>query len=85
LYISRFWYTNWVNPKEAIITGMTRDGTFRIRGGRLAGPVQNTRFQCRLLDLLQTCEAVGSDGRLQGIVAPSMLVGSFNIASATLF
>ena len=85
LYISRFWYTNWVNPKEAIITGMTRDGTFRIRGGKLAEPVNNARFQCQLLQLLQTCEAVGSDGDLSGIVAPSMLVGEFDVASATLF
>lgn len=85
LYVSRFWYTNWVNPKEAIITGMTRDGTFRIRGGKLAEPVQNARFNLNLLTMLRSCEAVGADGRLPDIVAPSMLCGPLTIASATLF
>ncbi len=59
LYISRFWYTNWVNPKAALITGMTRDGTFRIRGGKLAEPVQNARFNLSLLTMLGRCEASG--------------------------
>jgi len=85
LYISRFWYTNWVNPREAIITGMTRDGTFRIRGGKLAEPVQNARFNLNLLTMLRSCEAVGAECRIGECVAPSMLCGPLTIASATLF
>src|SRR5262249_15037825 len=28
LYITRFWYTRTVHPRDAVVTGMTRDGTF---------------------------------------------------------
>jgi predicted Zn-dependent protease len=44
LYVTRFWYTRWVHPLRTIVTGMTRDGTFLIEGGELAGPVRNLRF-----------------------------------------
>jgi len=34
------------------VTGMTRDGTFRIRGGRLADPLVNLRFTVSVPQLL---------------------------------
>jgi predicted Zn-dependent protease len=44
LYITRFHYTNVVNPKEGILTGMTKDGTFLVQNGKIAGPVSNLRY-----------------------------------------
>ena len=44
LLVTRFHYTNPVHPKLAIVTGMTRDGTFLVEGGRIVGPVRNLRF-----------------------------------------
>jgi PmbA protein len=44
LYITRFHYTNIVNPKEGILTGMTKDGTFLIQNGKCVGPVSNLRY-----------------------------------------
>jgi PmbA protein len=44
LYVTRFHYTNVVNPKEGILTGMTKDGTFLIQDGKMTGPVSNLRF-----------------------------------------
>ncbi len=38
LLVTRFHYTNPVHPKLAIITGMTRDGTFLIENGEIVGP-----------------------------------------------
>ncbi len=37
LLVTRFHYTNPVHPKLAIVTGMTRDGTFLVEGGRIVG------------------------------------------------
>jgi PmbA protein len=34
IYITRLHYLSVVNPREGVITGMTRDGTFQIRDGR---------------------------------------------------
>ncbi|MDR1704124.1 MAG: TldD/PmbA family protein [Clostridiales bacterium] len=44
LLITRFNYTNTVNPKTLQITGLTRDGTFMIKDGKIAYPVANMRF-----------------------------------------
>ena len=60
LYVTRFWYTRAVNPKQTRVTGMTRDGTFRIEDGRLGPPVRNLRFNESILDALASCDGVGS-------------------------
>jgi predicted Zn-dependent protease len=43
VYVSRFHYVNVEDPMKAVLTGMTRDGTFMIEDGRLARPVRNLR------------------------------------------
>jgi len=52
IYISRLHYLSIVNPRDGVITGMTRDGTFRIRGGRIADPLVNLRFTVSMPELL---------------------------------
>jgi predicted Zn-dependent protease len=52
IYVSRLHYLSVVNPREGVITGMTRDGTFRIRGGRIADPLVNLRFTVAMPELL---------------------------------
>jgi PmbA protein len=52
IYVTRFHYLSIVNPREGVITGMTRDGTFRIRGGRVADPLVNLRFTVAVPELL---------------------------------
>ena len=44
LYVTRLHYLGVVDPREGILTGMTRDGTFLIEGGRVARPLVNLRF-----------------------------------------
>ena len=58
LLVTRFHYTNPVHQKKVIITGMTRDGTFLVEGGRIVGPVRNLRFTESYLDVLAGVEAV---------------------------
>jgi PmbA protein len=52
IYVTRLHYLSIVDPREGIVTGMTRDGTFRIRGGRLADPLVNLRFTVSVPQLL---------------------------------
>ncbi|MFH1624752.1 MAG: metallopeptidase TldD-related protein, partial [Pseudomonadota bacterium] len=44
IYISRFHYNNTVNRKEALLTGMTRDGTFLVEDGEIKYPVVDLRY-----------------------------------------
>ena len=64
LLVTRFHYSNVVNPMESSITGMTRDGTFLIEGGDIVGPVRNLRFTQSILGALSSVSMVGRDGHL---------------------
>ncbi len=88
LLVTRFHYTNPVHPKRLVITGMTRDGTFLVEGGRIVGPVRNLRFTMSYLDALANVEAVSRERRtLRGLlgacVVPSLRVSSFTFTGAT--
>ena len=52
IYITRLHYLSIVDPREGIVTGMTRDGTFRIRGGKIADPLVNLRFTVAVPEVL---------------------------------
>jgi PmbA protein len=52
IYITRLHYLGVVHPREGVVTGMTRDGTFRIRDGKVAEPLLNLRFTVAVPDLL---------------------------------
>jgi predicted Zn-dependent protease len=90
LYVTRFWYTRTVHPREAVITGMTRDGTFLIEGGELTTPVRNLRFTQSYVEALEGTEAVGREARLlwtdPGILsAPALKLRAFNFTGTTEF
>jgi PmbA protein len=64
LLVTRFHYANVVHPKEAVITGMTRDGTWLIEDGEIRQPVRNFRFTQSVIDALRDVQAVGRDTEL---------------------
>ena len=64
LLVTRFHYSNVVHPKEAVITGMTRDGTWLIQDGEVQGPVKNFRFTQSIIDALRDVDLVGKDTEL---------------------
>ncbi len=88
LYVTRFHYTNPVHPKLAVITGMTRDGTFLVEDGEIVGPVRNLRFTMSYLDALAAVEAVGSErrllkGSLGAVLVPAVRLGSWRFTGTT--
>jgi len=89
ILISRFWYIRVVDQRKAIVTGMTRDGTFAIEGGRLRGGLRNLRFNVRILDLLAACELSSelalSGGYSYGIVCPTAKFERFSVSSVTSY
>jgi predicted Zn-dependent protease len=86
IYVTRFWYTRIVHPREAVITGMTRDGTFLIENGEVTTPVQNLRFTQSYVKALNGVEAVGRDTRCiwidPGICSgPALKLAAFRFTS----
>jgi predicted Zn-dependent protease len=90
LLITRFHYTRPVHPRDAIITGLTRDGTFLIQNGEIAYPVKNLRYTQSYLEALAETESVGVQIKsLGGYVgmqrAPALKLAAFNFTGATRF
>jgi predicted Zn-dependent protease len=89
LYITRFWYTRTVHPRDAVVTGMTRDGTFVIRSGEIAHPVKSLRFTQSYVEALSHAEAIGSRPRVlrtsygTAVSVPAVKLGKFRFTSST--
>jgi predicted Zn-dependent protease len=91
IYVTRLHYLGIVHPREGVLTGMTRDGTFRIRHGKLAEPLVNLRFTVALPDVLADVPALTRDVALVnqsdfygerypfGVLAPAIATARFNI------
>ncbi len=90
LYITRFNYTRPVHPREVIVTGLTRDGTFWVENGEIAYPVQNLRFTQSYVAALKEVIAVGDQAqRERGYFAisraPALSLPSFRFTGSTSF
>jgi len=88
LLVTRFHYTNPVHPKLAIVTGMTRDGTFLVEGGRILGPVKNLRFTQSYLEAMAGTVAVARErktlkGFLGGVVVPALRIEGWTFTGTT--
>ena len=88
VYVTRLWYLSPVRPKETLITGVTRDGTFLIEDGEITRPADGLRFTDTILGLLSRVQALGrpseltSDGEFygrrfaSGVVCPPIRCGA---------
>ena len=88
--VTRLWYIREVEPFEKMLTGMTRDGTFYIKDGRLQGGVRNFRFNESLIHMLSNVETMSVPRRSCGeesfeMVVPAMKVREFNFTEVTKF
>ena len=91
IYVTRLHYLSIVDPREGVITGMTRDGTFRIRGGKVAEPLVNLRFTVSVPELLREVPGLTREPILAntndfygarypyGVLAPSLATARFNV------
>lgn len=90
ILVTRLWYIREVDPYKKILTGMTRDGTFRIEHGRITGGVRNFRFNQSVIEMLQNVESLGPSVRASGeesfdMVVPAMKVRNFHFTAVTKF
>lgn len=89
LLVTRFHYSNIVNEKETVLTGMTRDGTFLIEDGKVGDGVRNLRYTQNAVEALNHVEAIGRDTEISsdlffgGSRAPALRISDFKFSSAT--
>jgi predicted Zn-dependent protease len=97
IYITRFHYTNVVEPMKTVITGMTRGGTFMIENGEITRPVKNLRFTQSILEALSHVTHISNKPKLvgegegygirfaSGTVVPAIKCEKFNFTGVTEF
>jgi predicted Zn-dependent protease len=74
LLVTRFWYIRTVNPLNATVTGLTRDGVWLVDKGKIVHPVNNFRFNDSPVNLLKNLEATSAPTRAGGSEFSSMTV-----------
>ncbi|UCE66549.1 MAG: TldD/PmbA family protein [Candidatus Zixiibacteriota bacterium] len=87
IYITRFWYLNFLNPMRTMVTGYTRDGTFLIENGKITKPVVDMRIQQSMLEAFSEVETLSAEQRLIPqygalMLVPFMKINNFNLTVA---
>jgi PmbA protein len=90
ILVTRLWYIREVEPYEKVLTGMTRDGTFLVEGGRIVAGLRNFRFNQGMLEMLSSVEQLGPAVRSAGeesfeMVVPAMKARNFHFTEVTKF
>lgn len=89
VWVTRFHYINPVHPKKAILTGMTKDGTFLIEDGRITRPLLNYRFTQSIPEAFSDVRAASRETKLLpgeffgAARVPALHLGSFNFTGVT--
>ena len=85
--VTRLWYTNLLDPRTLLLTGLTRDGNFLIENGRITAPARNMRFNQSLGKLFANIAALGPTQRTWRTAgtgapaAPPMMAHDFHFSS----
>jgi len=89
LYVQRFWYTNPMDPRNTIITGMTRDGLFLIEKGKITKPVKNMRFIENIATMLNNVLELSKERKIiydtASVTAPYARIKDFTFTGKTEF
>ncbi|SDS02271.1 Predicted Zn-dependent protease or its inactivated homolog [Nocardioides scoriae] len=93
LLLTCLWYIREVDPQTMLLTGLTRDGVYKVEGGEIVGAVNNFRYNESPVDLLKRFshagETVPSFSREWGedffsrTATPALRVPDFNMSSVS--
>jgi PmbA protein len=88
LWVTRFNYVNVVKSDLAVLTGLTKDGTFLIENGEVTRPVKNLRFTQGVLEAWSGLGALGAERRLMegwggAVLAPAMRLDRFRFTGVS--
>jgi predicted Zn-dependent protease len=85
LLVRRLHYVNgYLEPRRAVMTGLTRDGTFWIENGKIAGAVGSMRFTDSLLEAFERVDGPDSVTKSRTMVPNWWSTGGTCAAPAVL-
>lgn len=90
IFVTRFWYIRQVDPKQILLTGLTRDGVFLIENGKITSAINNFRFNesplnvlTNVIDMSASEKSVGSESGESKIVVPALKLSEFNFSTVS--
>ncbi|RNL79308.1 metallopeptidase TldD-related protein [Nocardioides marmorisolisilvae] len=93
LLLTCLWYIREVDPQTLLLTGLTRDGVYRVEGGEITGAVNNFRFNESPIDLLRRYTAASAtvpsfsrewgDDYFSRTATPALRIPDFNMSSVS--
>ena len=88
--VTRLWYIRALNPSDLTLTGLTRDGTFWIEGGRISHAVNNFRWNESPVRFFERAEALSrpqrvanEDWAVSPSYVPAVRVSAFRFSSVS--
>jgi predicted Zn-dependent protease len=87
LLVTRFHYTNVLDPMQTVLTGMTRDGTFLVENGRIVHAVRNLRYTENVLAAFGRIDGMSKRlTRVPGpVLVPTIRLRGVQFSGATEF
>ena len=79
--ITRLWYIRYVDPQTILVTGLTRDGTFWVEGGKIRHAVKNFRFNESPIALLNKVTGMSKPTRVGSSLLPAIRASAFTFSS----
>jgi PmbA protein len=84
ILITHFWYLNFLNPMQTMVTGTTKDGTFLIEDGQVKSAIKNMRTNQSILEAFSNIESITGDRIIYPqysvlMQVPGMKIKNFNL------
>ena len=92
LLLTTFWYIRMVDPNSLLLTGLTRDGVYRIKGGEVIGATNNFRWNDSPINALSRIAHAGASewtqprewaGDVSNFHVPPLVINDFNMSTVS--
>lgn len=84
ILVTRFWYIRSLDPRQVLLTGLTRDGLFLVENGKISKPLVNFRFNESPMRMLNEVDAFGKPVPTGGGRAwPALSIKKFHFSSTS--
>ena len=92
LLLTTFWYIRMVDPNSLLLTGLTRDGVYHVKGGEVVGATNNFRWNDSPVSALNRIVHAGATewtqprewaGDIANMSTPPLVIKDFNMSTVS--
>lgn len=92
LLLTTFWYIRMVDPNSLLLTGLTRDGVYHVKGGEVVGATNNFRWNDSPVSVLSRIAHAGATqwtqprewaGDMANMAIPPLVIKDFNMSTVS--